>query len=335
MFQIKQLHLDMGIKYLNKFLRNACPESIKCFSAGELSGKKIAVDANIYMYKFHAEGSLIENMYLMLSIFRFYNIIPIFVFDGKPPAEKKALLAKRREDKQGAELQYNKLKHQLEGNENIDDDDRQEIVANMDMLKKQFVYITKDLIEKVKTLIRAYGVTYFDAPGEADELCAMLVIKKKVWGCLSEDMDMFVYGSTKVLRYMSLVKHTFVVYDMKGILDELGMTQKEFREVCILSGTDYNMSHFDNNSPNLQDTLKLFKKFRKSDDNDYYEWLLKNTDYIADYNSLMNIYNMFDLTDYNYNLKVFEKIKVVNGHINNSDMKSILEEDGFIFPKYI
>ena len=30
-----------------------------------------------------------ENMYLMLSIFRYYNVIPIFVFDGKPPPEKK------------------------------------------------------------------------------------------------------------------------------------------------------------------------------------------------------------------------------------------------------
>ena len=52
----------------------------------------------------------------MLSVFRYYNICPIFVFDGKPPPEKKELLLKRREDKIEAESEYNTLKSQLENN---------------------------------------------------------------------------------------------------------------------------------------------------------------------------------------------------------------------------
>ena len=92
----------MGIKYLNGFLRENSPNSIKCINMTDLSGKKIAVDISIYMYKFEGENSLIENMYLMLSIFRYYNITPIFIFDGKPPAEKKELLIKRKEDKMKA-----------------------------------------------------------------------------------------------------------------------------------------------------------------------------------------------------------------------------------------
>jgi hypothetical protein len=40
----------------------------------------------------------------------------------------------------------------------------------MDQLKKQFVQMNKEKIESVKSLIRAYGATYYDAPGEADEL---------------------------------------------------------------------------------------------------------------------------------------------------------------------
>jgi 5'-3' exonuclease len=204
----------------------------------------------------------------------------------------------------------------------------------MDMLKKQFVYITKDIIEKVKSLIRAYGATYYDAPGEADELCAMMVLKKKVYACLSEDMDMFVYGSLKVLRYMSLLKHTFVCYDMKGILDELGLSQKEFREICVISGTDYNMCNLQKNECNLYNTLKYFRKYKKSNENNltFYEWLLENSNYIQDYDMLVKIYDMFDLTDYGYNLKLFEKIKITNGQIMRKEMHAILEEDGFILP---
>ena len=229
----------MGIKNLNKLLQENCDQSIWHINLSELNGKKIAVDISIYLYKYETEDTLIENIYLMLSIFRHYNILPIFIFDGKPPPEKKELLQKRRENKLEAKNEYNKLQFLLD---NEDMTDKHDIIITMDQLKKQFVYINREKTEKVKDLIRAYGATYYDAPGEADELCAMLVIQKKVWACLSEDMDLFVYGCNRVLRYISLNKHTVVLYYMKGILNQLDMTQKEFREICVLSGTDYNIN---------------------------------------------------------------------------------------------
>ena len=130
----------MGIKYLNSFLRENCSNSIKCMPVMELSGKKIAVDISIYLYKYEGDGTLIENMYLMMAIFRYYNIVPIFIFDGKPPTEKKELLQKRKDDKVTAEKEYDLLKYKLESNTNIDDVDKQEIILNMDSLKKKFVY---------------------------------------------------------------------------------------------------------------------------------------------------------------------------------------------------
>jgi len=337
----------MGIKYLNSFLRNECKESIKMSSIAELSGKKIAVDISIYIYKYVGEGALIENMYLLLSIFRYYNVIPIFIFDGKPPPEKKDLLIKRKNDKKEAESEYIILEKKLKNNEEMNDYDKQEIISNMDLLKKKFITITKEQIDSVKELIRSYGCTYYDAPGEADELCALLVIKRKVWGCLSEDMDMFVYGCTNVIRYLSLLNHTVVIYDLKEILNTLKMTQKEFREICVLSGTDYNIKTDDSHEKcklNLDKTLGLFKKYYKQKSQNptsnqnpsFYDWLAENTNYICDYKLLLKIYHMFDLeTDsdlYHTNLHIFDKIKVVNGPIIMDNMKKILKEDGFIFP---
>ena len=323
----------MGIKHLNNFLRTECVDSINVISIAELSGKKIAVDISIYMYKYESNEALIENMYIMLTVFRQYNIIPIFIFDGKPPTEKKALLQKRREDKKEAEKEYNILKQQLEMN--ITSDDKQEMLANMDLLKKQFIYISREKIEQVKNLIRAYGATYCDAPGEADELCAMLVLKNKVWACLSEDMDMFVYGCTRVIRYLSLFNRSAVLYDIKGILENLCITQKELREICVLSGTDYNIQTCNNkskNTPNLYETLKLFNKYKKETLNtkiEFYEWLKINSDYITDCELLKNIYDIFDFKK--TNLISFEKIKIINGLIDNENIKNILKTDGFIF----
>jgi len=321
----------MGIKHLNRFLRTECGDSIKFVSIAELSGKKIAVDISIYMYKFHADNALIENIYLMLSVFRYYKITPIFVFDGKSPTEKKALLEKRKADKKEAEKQYNKLKKELAENKDIDEADKQELISNMDVLKKQFVYITREKIDEVKDLIRAYGATYYDAPGEADELCAQLVIKNKVWACLSEDMDMFVYGCQRVIRYISLLNHTIVLYDNKEILNTLQMTQKELREICVISGTDYNMYNDSKNMPSLQQTLKLFYKFKKQkDESSFYEWLLKNTSYIEDYELLKNIYDLFDLKDCDN--ETVDNIRIVNGPIIWEDINNILQTDGFLFP---
>jgi flap endonuclease-1 len=324
----------MGIKHLNKFFRTQCGESIKSITIAELSGKKIAVDISIYMYKYESNDALIENMYLMLATFRQYNIIPVFIFDGKPPAEKKALLQKRKEDKKEAEKEYNILKQKLENN-NVLEDEKEEIISNMDLLKKQFIYITRQKISIVKSLIRSYGETYYDAPGEADELFVLLVLKNKVWACLSEDMDMFVYGCTRVIRYLSLANRTAVLYDMKGILINLGITQKELREICVLSGTDYNIQNCDKikNNPNLYDIIKLFNKYKKEEENndlEFYEWLKINSDYITDYELLKTVYDVFDLK--NTNLTTFEKIKIVNGPINYLNIKDILRTDGFIFP---
>jgi 5'-3' exonuclease len=205
----------------------------------------------------------------------------------------------------------------------------------MDILKRKFINISKTDIANVKSLIRAYGATYYDAPGEADELCAMLTIKGKVWACLSEDMDMFVYGCPRVIRYLSLLNHTAVIYDMKGILENLGVTQKELREICVLSGTDYNsLNDESKNSPTLYTTLKYFKKFHKGKNNDeFYDWLIENTDYIKDNEMLNNIYNIFDLNKGHSNIKVFENIKIANGPIMKENIKNILKTDGFLFPE--
>jgi flap endonuclease-1 len=337
----------MGIKFLNKILRDNCDQSIWELNISELKGKKIAVDISIYLYKYESSDTLLENMYLMLTTFRQHNIIPIFIFDGKPPPEKKQLLQKRREDKMAAKNEFNKLKDQFDAG--IID---KKVQDQMDQLKKQFVYITYEKIEQVKNLIRAYGATYYDAPGEADELCAMLVIKKKVWACLSEDMDLFVYGCNRVLRYFSLTNQSIVLYYTKGILETLNMSQKEFREICVLSGTDYNINantSKNNNGTNVStiyDTIKLFRKYQEQEKNNninlsFYDWLQnaeKNTDkdYITnlDLDLLLKINNMFILTKTGSAepcANLFKNIKIANGPIQKDLIKEIMKGDGFMF----
>ena len=104
----------MGIKHLNTYIKNSTTcKSIQKLKLNELSNRIIAVDTSIYLYKFLYNGELFESIYQMLSLFYYYNIIPIFVFDGKPPIEKLDLLKKRNEEKNIAELEYHNLKNLL------------------------------------------------------------------------------------------------------------------------------------------------------------------------------------------------------------------------------
>ena len=248
----------MGIKNLNSFIRLNCPKSIKCISVSELSGKKIAVDISIYLYKFLGENALLENLYLMISIFRENNIIPVFVFDGKPPAEKNDTIAFRKKTKINARDEYYRLKQMLDdiesdvavsdcdggGGGGDDDEETVTVIPSntadirimMDKLKKKFVILKAEHIQNAKMLLQAYGMTYIESPGEADMLCAKLVSKNIVYACLSEDTDMFVYGCSCVLRYLSLTTSTVILYDFQEIIKTLDMTTYEFRQLCIIYG---------------------------------------------------------------------------------------------------
>ena len=98
----------MGIKCMNRYLMQYCRNgSIEKKSLSFLSNKKIAIDTSIYLYKYRSQEALHENFYSMISLFHKYNIIPIFVFDGKPPVEK--LDALRNEKHKNMRLKINTI----------------------------------------------------------------------------------------------------------------------------------------------------------------------------------------------------------------------------------
>ena len=315
----------MGIQYLNSFIKKSVTkQAIKKINLNSLFGKIIVVDTSIYLYRFLADEALMENMYIMLALFRYYNITPIFVFDGKAPIEKAKILEKRNCDKINAENEYNLIKSNLDYfNKN---EDHEELVERMQVLKKKFIRIKRNDIIKVQQLMDAFGVTYIEADEEADEICAKFVIKKIAYACLSEDMDLFVYGCSRVLRYLSLINETVVIYYLDKILHDVNIPFKEFKEICVISGTDYNFSI--DNRTNLYKTLKYYNlyKLNKDTNQDFYSWLDINSDYVENIFKLYNIYNMF-ITD-NIELNRF-KIKTKKPDQNR--IKELMEPEGFIF----
>lgn len=318
----------MGIRHLNGFFRDNCKNSITQIHLRNLRNKKIVIDISIYLYKFMSDGALLENIYLMISIFRHYNIKPLFVFDGPPPKEKLPLLSLRKEAKKNAERTISELNKEM--NEEEDYKTQQELREQIDELKKKCVKIHSRDINNVKALMESYGVQYIVAPGEADELCAQLVINDEAYACISEDMDMFVYGCPRVLRYFSILKKTCIMYNFKQILQELQITATEFRHICICSGTDYSEEHVP-----LYKILSKFKKYRKKNNDssvDFIIWMHENTDCYEKtmVDDMRNIEHMFNNVK---NLSKNElKYQFNTSHINKKSLQDIMIQEGFIFP---
>lgn len=290
----------MGIKHLNKYLLQNCSfQSIHPIKFDDLSNKTIVVDTSIYMYKFSEDDKLLENFQILIDIFKKYNISPIFIFDGKPPIEKLDLLKQRQSKKREAELKYNSIM-----SDNSTDLCNKNTIHRLDNLKKKFIRINHENIQSVRQLLIDNKMDFLDAEGEADELCVQYVKSNKAWACLSDDMDMFIFGCNRVLRNLSLSNNNVILYLLPDILNDLKMTMDIFRDILVLSGTDYNISCQGNNVC-LRETLKWYKYYKnycsKISENKihnfiplvFYKWLVKNSKYIKDYNELMRVHQMF------------------------------------------
>jgi 5'-3' exonuclease len=191
----------MGVRHLNRYMLSQCPRGIHVLGFHSLRNRTIAIDASIYMYKFKACDAIVERTSSMLSCLAAHNIVPIFVFDGKPLEMKTTELLRRQRDNRPR--------------------------------------VTWQDVKAVKTLLAQKGVVYIVAPNEADEVCARLVIARKAFACMSDDTDMFVHGCDRVLRDVNFERGTATMYNLEIILRYLDMTMSDFKQLCIASGTDY------------------------------------------------------------------------------------------------
>lgn len=322
----------MGVPHLNALFCSQCQPGVEKKPLQSFSGWKVAVDASIFMYRYKEQGVLLENMFNLVNMLKKHNIVPCFIFDGKPPEEKKAIINARKRERETAAAEYNQLAILLESEHDMDDDEKKQNIARMETLKHKMTRITTHDIQSVKTLLDGMGVIWVEARGEADLLCARLCTKKFVNACLSDDMDMFVYGCPVVWRHISIIQESVVSYDLSTICNCLGLTKEQLTEVCVASETDY--SYGTDRKTSLYATIKLMKRYLSSGSREgFYEWLDANTDYVKDMYSLYAQLSMFDTRYVYVDTKVFGKKGALKfKQEDESLIREALSEENFFFP---
>ena len=248
----------MGIKNLLKFL-NGFPELVVDKNVSDYSGKKIAIDISILLYQVvisvRNSGADLTNKQGKITshVLGLFNktckllqkgIIPVYVFDGKPPEIKRKILDLRKNVRKKAE---EKMAHAESPEDKI-------------KYFKRSVIITKEQIDDCRMLLECMGVPYIDAPEEADSQCAWLAKNKFVDAVLTEDMDILTFGSPLVIRNLTSFKKKPIEISLEKIKNKFGWTQENFVEFCILLGCDYTDHITDINY------LDIFECFQKNKD---------------------------------------------------------------------
>jgi len=213
-----------------------------------LAGRTLAVDGYNAVYQFLAtlrqrdgqlfcdpEGRVTSHLmgvfYRTTSLLR-EGVLPIWVFDGKPPERKTGTIRQRVLAKEKAEEAW------------------QEALAAGDLetaRKKaaQTSRLTRPMVEELRQLLAGLGVPFVQAPSEGEAQAAVMAAKGSVWAAASEDYDSLLFGAPRLVRGLAArgrggVSPGAQLVDRAEMLASLGISEEELILLGIVIGTDFN-----------------------------------------------------------------------------------------------
>jgi len=213
-----------------------------------LAGRMLAVDGYNAVYQFLAtirqrdgqlfsdpEGRVTSHLmgvfYRTTSLLR-EGVLPVWVFDGKPPERKTGTIRQRIEAKEKAEGEW------------------QQALAAGDLetarrKAAQTSRLTRPMVDELKELLKALGVPSIQAPSEGEAQAAAMSARGTVWATASEDYDSLLFGAPRLVRGLAARGRSGMspgaqLIDRAELLSTLGISDEELILLGIVIGTDFN-----------------------------------------------------------------------------------------------
>jgi 5'-3' exonuclease len=235
----------MGIRYMSYLLDNY--QSVKKGHLSQFSKKKVAIDTNLFLYKFlYQYGNVIDGLFLMYNKFHKFNITPIFVFDGRPPVEKTDIIEKRKKRRDVYKEQLQEIDNQIEDvlkSERLNEVQKNEMLnvlkKKKNQLEKRIIIVTKETVDLAIEFLTLIGVKYIRLNCEGEHLCSYLSKENLVDAVITDDMDAIACGSKIVIRGFNTKTDEIDVINLVELLHNLKLNFSQFQELCILLGTEY------------------------------------------------------------------------------------------------
>jgi len=220
-----------------------------------LAGRKIAIDAFNSLYQFlsiirqpdgtplmDSKGrvtSHLSGLFYRTGKLVEYGVLPIYVFDGKPPDLKRKVSEERRQIREEA---HEKWKEAIKAGD---------IVAAKRHAQASSK-LTGEMIDESKRLLETMGIPWVQALGEGEAQAAYMVQHGDAWASASQDFDSLLFGSPRLIRNLTITgrrklpgKNIYVsvepeLIELQKALDSLGIDRKKLIDMGIMMGTDFN-----------------------------------------------------------------------------------------------
>lgn len=231
----------MGIRGLTGWIKWTAGSTLKEPNWSEWKGKKIGVDILGFLYKAKAQHyNPLVYLGRLIAAFKKYDIIPVPIFDGKPPEEKRETLKQRSELRAKSDTRKTELEKDMML---MSTTDRSVAELELRILEQNTTFLTSEERILAKQLLYACGVTVLNASGEADNVLAYFAKREEFVAIVSNDMDLLTRGVQTLL-----VPETYALpgdasgwtqYSLNTILESSSLTYPQFVEMCVLMGCDY------------------------------------------------------------------------------------------------
>ena len=271
----------MGISGLGEFLKS---RNVPCFFTVPLSTfheRRIAIDGQNWLYTYlypslktivlkmddPLEPVDIEEVFscLIRQIINFNlkflrcEITPVWVWDGKSKKNKKQTQDERRERK----------RKEIEIRDNLRDSllEMSILERPLDVIEKyrnyliKTTFLPKEKIDELKEFLKKMGIPTLTARDEGENLCSFLAVERIVGAIWTADTDSYAIGAPVVVKgFVKSNKFTQIegVFTL-NILRHFNLTHKEFRDFCIMCGTDFNQRIRGNGAKRSMDLIQKYR----------------------------------------------------------------------------
>ena len=345
----------MGIKRMNKFLgeknlikihnnlndmiRNNKQTEYQVFNTRNKC-YRLAIDTMLYAHKFkYSYNDMIYGFINQIINFLNNRILPIYIIDGLAPDEKSDIIKTRNEKKNRLDKKIDQLKQEMM--KESDNNKINQLNTKIKQLTRSNVKISKSDIDNLINLLNHMNIPHIRANGEADALIGLLYENNSIDSCLSEDMDILVFGCRKMIKFSN---KKIYEYNLDYILENLDITFDQYIDMCIYFGCDYSrplpkvnpntiydniynktISDFINNSLNTENYNKYIYNFNKaksvfisSKNNENSRYNNFQIKYNIDWDKLsVFLNNKSKLINYKKKQELYYSIQYINGLITD------------------
>ena len=244
---------SMGIKNLSKLLAKIAPTCRREKVIADYAGQNLAIDTPIYMWKFASitNGNPLRCFRDQLREFRMHGITPTYVFDGAAAPAKLEEVARRREQRAGTRSAMFAARQQYLDMRQSGGMMTRSQIRELSTTKQRYEKLrrrvqsvpTRAHYESLRQFFREQQVSFVEAEGDAEKVCAELVGSGQADAVVTDDYDALVYlctlanGTGRMVIGMN--RPSIVEYNVADMLQEIQLNPFQFVDMCILSGCDF------------------------------------------------------------------------------------------------